>query len=56
MDNTVRWTLFAALLVVNVVTGAVAEGSWYQIVISAVTGAGMLALAVDYLVRGRRRD
>jgi hypothetical protein len=55
MDNGKRWTLFTALLIVNVTASVLANGTWYQIVISALTGAGMLGLAVDYLVR-RRRD
>ncbi|MFI0356912.1 hypothetical protein [Actinomadura sp. 9N407] len=54
MDNGKRWTLFTVLLLVNVTIGVLANGTWYQIVISALTGAGMLALAVDYLVRRRR--
>ncbi|GAA2444702.1 hypothetical protein GCM10010191_71730 [Actinomadura vinacea] len=56
MDNAKRGTLFLVLLVVNVSASVVADGTWYQIVIGALTGAGMLALAVDYLVRGRRKE
>ena len=56
MGNTTRWTLFAILLAVNVGAALVAEGTWYQIVISVVTGAGIIALAAEYLVRRRRRN
>ncbi|MFB4319460.1 hypothetical protein [Actinomadura sp. 21ATH] len=55
MDNGKRWSLFTLLLLVNVTFSVLANGTWYQIVIGALTGAGMLALAVEYLVR-RRRD
>lgn len=50
-----RWTLFAILLAVNVVTGALYNGTWFQIVISAITGAGMLGIVIDYFVRARQR-
>ncbi|WP_158588048.1 hypothetical protein [Actinomadura logoneensis] len=54
MNLTVRWTLFALLLTVNVTYQLVFPDTWHQIVVSALTGAGILGLLVEYLLRGRR--
>ncbi|MBE1535747.1 hypothetical protein [Actinomadura algeriensis] len=54
MGNTVRWTLFALLVAVNVGTSVTLQDTWYEIVIGVVTGVGAIALVIDYLVRGRR--
>ncbi|GAA3984169.1 hypothetical protein GCM10023085_77860 [Actinomadura viridis] len=54
MNTNVRWTLFAVLLLINVLAGTLLGGTWYQIVIGSLTGAGMLALLIEYLARGRR--
>ncbi|WP_165495331.1 hypothetical protein [Actinomadura roseirufa] len=53
MDNTVRWILFGVLLTVNVVANNVLTG-WLEIVVSAVAGLGVIAVVIDYLLRGRR--
>ncbi|MCP2340907.1 hypothetical protein [Actinomadura rupiterrae] len=54
MSSTTRWTLFVVLLAVNVGYQLAFHGTWHQIVVSAVTGAGIIGLLVEYLVRGRR--
>ncbi|MFC4913619.1 hypothetical protein [Actinomadura gamaensis] len=54
MNSATRWTLFVVLLIVNVGYQILFRGTWHQIVVSAVTGAGILGLLAEYLVRGRR--
>ncbi|WP_242894056.1 hypothetical protein [Actinomadura litoris] len=53
MTNNGRWTIFGVLLTVNVMSSVMLRGTWYQTVISVVTGLGVLAVVIDYLVRGR---
>ncbi|WP_176611829.1 hypothetical protein [Actinomadura sp. WMMB 499] len=55
MGNTLRWTLVALLVAVNVGTSITVQDTWYGIVIGVVTGVAAIALVVDHLVRGRRR-
>ncbi|GGV32997.1 hypothetical protein GCM10010182_65830 [Actinomadura cremea] len=55
MGNTVRWTLVALLVAVNVGTSITLQDTWYEIVIGVVTGVAAIAIVIDYLVRGRRR-
>ncbi|MCP9972760.1 MULTISPECIES: hypothetical protein [Actinomadura] len=54
MTNSTRWTLFAILIAVNVISNVVLGDAWLQIVVSAVTGAAVVAVLIDYLLRGRR--
>ncbi|MEV5828146.1 hypothetical protein AB0L25_21575 [Spirillospora sp. NPDC052242] len=54
MGNTVRWTLVALLVAVNVGTSITLQDTWYEIVVGVLTGVAAIALVIDYLVRGRR--
>ncbi|WP_165975286.1 hypothetical protein [Actinomadura rubrisoli] len=56
MTNNARWTIFGALLAINIVSNVALRGTWYEIVISAVTGLGVIAVVIDYLVRGRGHE
>ncbi|MFF0525069.1 hypothetical protein ACFYTC_40795 [Actinomadura nitritigenes] len=54
--NTARWTLFGLFLAVNVVSNITLKGTWLEIPVSVLTGLGVLAVVLDYLLRGRRRE
>lgn len=54
MSNSTRWTLVVLLVVVNAISGTILDDSWIAVSVSAVTGLAVLALVIDYLVRGRR--
>ncbi|GAA2147611.1 hypothetical protein [Actinomadura napierensis] len=56
IGNTARWTVFGLLLAVNVISNITLKGTWLEIPISVLTGIGVVAVIVDYLVRGRRRE
>ncbi|QXJ23346.1 hypothetical protein AGRA3207_004488 [Actinomadura graeca] len=53
MSNGTRWTAVGVLLVINILANVVLNGTWYEIAVSALTGAGILALVVHFFVRGR---
>ncbi|MEV4671525.1 MULTISPECIES: hypothetical protein [Actinomadura] len=55
MGNSLRWTIVAVLLAINVVVSVAFADTWLSITVNAVTGLGAIALVVDYFVRGRRR-
>ncbi|KAB2357003.1 hypothetical protein [Actinomadura montaniterrae] len=52
--NSARWPLFGLLLAANVVAGLTLKGTWLEIPVSVVTGLGVVAIVLDYLLRGRR--
>ncbi|MDL4821432.1 hypothetical protein [Actinomadura opuntiae] len=54
--NTVRWTVFGLLLAVNVIANITLKGTWPEIPISVLTGLGAVAVVLDFLIRGRRRE
>ncbi|MEV4259368.1 hypothetical protein AB0J52_39940 [Spirillospora sp. NPDC049652] len=54
MNSTARWTLFTLLLIVNVTYQLLFPNTWHQIVVSSLTGVGILGLLAEYLLRGRR--
>jgi hypothetical protein len=56
MSNSTRWTLFGLLLTVNIVVGILADGTVAQLVCSLLATVGMVALLIEFLVRGRHRD
>jgi hypothetical protein len=53
MNNQTRWTLVAILLAVNVGVNVVLGDTWLAIAAGSATGLGVVALLIDYLVRGR---
>ncbi|WP_165968882.1 hypothetical protein [Actinomadura sp. KC06] len=56
MSNSTRWTMVGILIVVNALSNVALRDAWIEIVVSAVTGLAVVALVIDYLVRGRRED
>ncbi|WP_165978236.1 hypothetical protein [Actinomadura darangshiensis] len=54
MSNSTRWTVAGILLAVNVISNVVLGDGGLQIAVSAATGAGVVAVLIDYLLRGRR--
>ncbi|MFC5186570.1 hypothetical protein [Actinomadura harenae] len=54
MSAGARWTLFVMLLTVNVVYQFAYPNTWHQIVVSSLTGLGLVGLLIEYLARGRR--
>jgi hypothetical protein len=54
--NSARWTLFGLFLAANVVTNLTLKGTWLEIPVSVLTGLGVVAVILDYLLRGRRRE
>lgn len=54
MSNSTRWTLVGILIAVNVISNAVLGDDWLQVVVSAVTGAAVIAVLIDHLLRRRR--
>lgn len=54
MSAGARWTLFVMLLSTNVVYQLMFPNTWHQIVVSSLTGLGLIGLLVEYLARGRR--
>ncbi|WP_205717624.1 hypothetical protein, partial [Actinomadura soli] len=54
MSNSTRWTIVAILIAVNVLSNVALRDAWIEVVVSAATGLGVVALVIDYLVRGRR--
>ncbi|GAA4241304.1 hypothetical protein GCM10022254_69590 [Actinomadura meridiana] len=53
MSNQTRWTLVGVLIAVNVGVNTILGDGWLGIAASAATGVGVIALLIDYLVRGR---
>ncbi|MFI0486952.1 hypothetical protein [Actinomadura sp. 9N215] len=56
MSNSTRWTLVAILIAVNVISNVVLGDAWLAIVVSSVTGVGVVAVVLDYLLRGRSEN
>ncbi|WP_433478928.1 hypothetical protein ACQPZP_18925 [Spirillospora sp. CA-142024] len=54
MSNSTRWTLVSILIAANVISNVVLGDTWVQIAVSVVTGVAVVAVLIDYLLRGRR--
>ncbi len=54
MSNGTRWTIIGILLAINVMANVALNGTWVEVGVSTVTGLGVLALVVDFFLRGRR--
>ncbi|MEO3828061.1 hypothetical protein [Actinomadura sp. B10D3] len=54
MSNSTRWTLAVILIAVNAISNVVLGDTWLQIAVSALTGAAVVAVLIDFLLRGRR--
>ncbi|MEV5575831.1 hypothetical protein AB0L06_37835 [Spirillospora sp. NPDC052269] len=54
MSASARWTLFVMLLTVNIAYQVMFPNTWHQMVVSALTGLGLVGLLIEYLTRGRR--